>query len=257
MRANELHQVWAAGRCATNAWCSIGSPYSAEILAASGYDAVTIDLQHGMFGVDTAIGMLQAISAQSATPMVRVPGLDDASIMKMLDAGAYGVICPMIDTADQAAQLVAACRYPPRGIRSYGPSRGLLHGGADYVAHADDTVLVWAMIETRAGLANVESICATPGLDAIYIGPSDLAADLGVPIGVHPLPTRLDEAVVRIIGTAHEAGLRVGVFCAHEEMAIDMMRRGIDLVTVRNDAGLLRHATAQVLDRLAARTDSQ
>lgn len=256
MRANEVREVWAAGRCATNAWCSIGSAYSAEILAASGYDAVTIDLQHGMFGVDTAIGMLQAISTQSATPMVRVPALDDASIMHMLDAGAYGVICPMIDTADQAARLVAACRYPPRGIRSYGPSRGLLHGGTDYVAHADDTVLVWAMIETRAGLANVEAICATPGLDAIYIGPSDLAADLGVPIGAHPLPAPLDAAVDAIIDTAHKAGLRVGVFCGNEDMAIDMMRRGVDLVTVRNDAGLLRHATAQMLDRLTAGTNS-
>ena len=250
MRANTIRERWTDRRPATNAWCSIGSPYSAEILAASGYDAVTVDLQHGMFGVDAAIPMLQAISAQAATPMVRVPSLDGAMIMKMLDAGAYGVICPMIETAEQASELVAACRYPPRGIRSYGPSRGLLHGGVDYVDHADDTVLAWAMIETRAALANVEAICATPDLDAIYIGPSDLASDLGVPIATHPLPRALDDAVDHIIATAHRAGLRVGIFCTDEDMAIDMTSRGVDLVTVRNDAGLLRHATAQILQRI-------
>lgn len=250
MRPNTVRQIWDAGKAATNAWCSIGSAYSAEILAAAGYDAVTVDLQHGMFGVDSAITMLQAISAQQATPMVRVPRLDDAAIGKMLDAGAYGVICPMIETGEQAAQLVSACRYPPKGTRSFGPSRGLLHGGPDYVAHADETVLVWAMIETRAGLAAVESIVATPGLDAIYIGPSDLASDLGVAIGTFPLPPVLDAAVDRIIAVAHEAGVRVGIFCGSEAMGIDMIERGVDLVTVRNDAGLLRHATAQLLDKL-------
>jgi 4-hydroxy-2-oxoheptanedioate aldolase len=251
VRANTIRDAWDAGRCATNAWCSIGAPYGAEILAAAGYDAVTVDLQHGMFGVDAAIGMLQAISAQAATPLVRVPALDPAIVMKMLDAGAYGVICPMIETADQAAQLVAACRYPPRGNRSYGPSRGLLHGGSDYVEHADDTVLAWAMVETRAGLAALDAICATPDLDAIYIGPSDLASDLGQPIGAIPLPPALDEAIDRIITTAHAAGVRVGIFCVNEDMATDMVRRGVDLVTVRNDAGLLRHASAQILGRLA------
>ena len=123
MRPNTVREIWASGGVALNAWCSIGAPYSAEVLAAAGYDAVTVDLQHGMFGVDSAIAMLQAISAQAATPLVRVPALDDAVIMKMLDAGAYGVICPMIDTAAQAAQLVSACRYPPTGTRSFGPAR--------------------------------------------------------------------------------------------------------------------------------------
>ena len=120
----------------------------------------------------------------------------------------------------------------------------------DYVDHADDTVIAWAMIETRAGLANVEAICATPDLDAIYIGPSDLASDLGVPIATHPLPRALDDAVDHIIATAHRAGLRAGIFCTDEDMAIDMTSRGVDLVTVRNDAGLLRHATAQILQRI-------
>jgi len=113
-------------------------------------------------------------------------------------------------------------------------------------------VLIWATIEARTGLANVEAICATPGLDAIYIGPSDLAADLGVAIGAHPLPELLDEVVDEIIAAAHKEHLREGIICAHEDMAIDMIGRGVDLVTVRNDAGRLRQATAQVLDRLAS-----
>ena len=183
--------------------------------------------------------------------MVRVPSLDEAVIMKVLDAGAYGVFCPMIDTAEQAAALVSYCRYPPKGVRSFGPARGLLHGGPDYVDQADDTVIVWAMVETRTAVANIDAICATEGLDAIYIGPSDLGSDLGLQVGAYPLQPELDEAIDRIVKATKDAGLRVGSFCFNDEMAADMVKRGVDLVTVRNDAGLLRLASAHILESLA------
>jgi len=148
MRANLVRSRLAAGESVVNAWLSIGSSYSAEGVGHSGVHSVTIDLQHGMFGFPEALHMLQAISATPAVPMVRVPALDPAQIMHLLDAGAYGVICPMISTPEEAAALVSACRYPPLGTRSFGPSRGLLYGGPDYVAKANETVMAIPMIET-------------------------------------------------------------------------------------------------------------
>src|SRR5438067_1863622 len=126
VRKNKVREIWAHGGCAVNGWLSIPSSYSAEGVAHQGFDSVTVDLQHGMTDIQAAIGMLQAISATDAMPLVRVGGNDPVAIMKMLDAGAYGVICPMISTLEDAERFADACRYPPRGHRSFGPSRGLL-----------------------------------------------------------------------------------------------------------------------------------
>src|ERR1700712_3866714 len=178
MRPNGLNQAWADKGYALNAWLSIGSSYGAEIIASLPYDSVTVDLQHGMFDFETALGMLQAISATKSVPMVRVPHNSGWMIQKLLDMGAYGVICPMIDNRADCEAFVRAMRYPPFGDRSFGPSRGLLYGGADYVDHADKTILAWAMVETEAAIENVEEILAVEGLDGIYIGPSDLSMTL-------------------------------------------------------------------------------
>ena len=174
MRANKVRECWDNGDIAVSAWLSIGNSYSAEMIGWSGADCVLVDLQHGMTDVQTMIGMLQAISATPATPFVRVPDANPALLMKALDAGAYGVICPMIDSAQQAREFVEATRYPPLGNRSFGPSRGLLYGGPDYFTHADNTLVRMAMIETLAGLEAVDEIVAVEGLDGIFIGPNDL-----------------------------------------------------------------------------------
>lgn len=140
MRRNRLRDLLAAGDLAVNAWVSTGDPYGCEVLGHAGFDSVTVDLQHGMFGVESAIRCLQAISAGPAVPLVRCRANDAEDVGHLLDAGAYGVICPGVDTADQAARFVAACRYPPHGRRSYGPARGLIYGGPDYPEHSNDTV---------------------------------------------------------------------------------------------------------------------
>ena len=148
MRHNQIRHLKSNGSPVINAWLSIGSSYVAESVAHQGFDAVTVDCQHGMIGYDVAITMLQAISTTDAVPLVRPSSNSAAEIMRFLDAGAYGVICPMISTTDDAASLVASCRYPPQGCRSFGPARGLLYGGADYLAGANTEILVLAMIET-------------------------------------------------------------------------------------------------------------
>ena len=226
---------------------SIDSPYLAEVLSYCGYDAVTVDLQHGMFGVDRAIALLQAVSAGPAVPMARCPSHDAATIGKLLDSGAYGIVCPAIDNAAEAADFVSACRYPPTGRRSYGPSRGLLYGGADYLDHADSTILTWAMVESRTALDNLEAILATPGLDGVYVGPNDLALSLGERPGQTPSSARLMDALRRIAEASRTAGRWAGVFCADPYAARQMIDFGYHLVTPGNDVGVVRQAATQVV----------
>lgn len=160
MRPNRLRELLGTRSLAVNAWLSNGNPYTAEVLGQCGYDAVTVDLQHGMFGVESAIACLQAISATPAIPIVRCRSKDAEDIGHLLDAGAYGVICPSIDSVDDAARFVAACRYPPTGRRSFGPSRGLLYGGTDYASYANDTVLTIGMIESPLAIERIDDILA-------------------------------------------------------------------------------------------------
>lgn len=244
MRPNPLRSVLAAGEVAVCGWVSADSPYLAEVLSYSGYDTVVVDLQHGMFGTDAAIGLLQAVSAGPAVPMARVPSLDPAVIGKLLDAGAYGIICPAVDSAAQAAALVQAVRYPPTGARSYGPSRGLLYGGPDYTDHADATVLAWAMVESAAALDDLEAILAVPGLDGVYVGPNDLALSLGEPPGQLQPPPRTSAALRHVAERARAAGLWAGAFSLDAAFGAELAGMGYQLVTPGSDVGILRSAAA-------------
>ena len=245
MRANSLRALHAAGTPIINAWAALPSTYSAELLAHSGYDAITVDAQHGMMGFETGLAMLQAISTTPSVPLVRPSGLVPGEIMHWLDAGSYGIICPMISTPAEAAALVAACRYAPLGARSYGPARGLLYGGADYFDQANSEIIVLAMIETAAGLANLDAIVATPGLDGIYVGPNDLSVALGQPPLTGATTPVVIEAVARIQAACMAHGRISGIFCANGTVAAQRIAEGFDLVTPGNDAGLLRTAATE------------
>lgn len=242
MRANRLQQIFAAKQTAIGGWCAIPDSYCAELMGHSGYDTVVVDLQHGPLYLDAAVPMLQALSSTDAVPMARCSANSFGEINKLLDAGAYGIVCPMIDSADDARALVSACRYPPAGTRSFGPTRGFLHGGPDYFAHANDTILVWAMIETPKGLANLEEICAVPGLDGIFVGPSDLSLALGVCPSPKWRQPPLSDALARVLAAAHRAGRLAGIFCVSVEFAIEMRQMGFDFVVHANDASILREA---------------
>lgn len=244
MRPNTLREMKAAGRPILNAWLSIGSPYAAELIVHQGFDCATVDCQHGMIDFAQAVTMFQAIATTTSIPLVRPSRNDSAEIMRFLDAGAYGVICPMVSTAADATALVSACRYPPVGTRSYGPARGLLYGGADYPDRANDEIVVLAMIETAEGLANLDAILAVPGLDGTYVGPNDLALALGHrPVAENPDPA-MREAVERVRAATVAAGKLAGIFCSGGAGAAQRLAEGFDLVTPGNDAGLLRQVSA-------------
>nr|MCU0773295.1 aldolase/citrate lyase family protein [Ideonella sp.] len=156
MRENRLRQLWRDDRAAVNGWLAIPNGFAAETMAHQGWDTLTIDLQHGVVDYAAMVGMLQAISTTPTVPVVRVPWLEPGILMKTLDAGAYAVICPMVNTRDDAAKLVAWTTYAPRGTRSFGPVRALLYAGADYPQHADATIVRFAMIETALALDNLD-----------------------------------------------------------------------------------------------------
>jgi 4-hydroxy-2-oxoheptanedioate aldolase len=247
MRANNVRKIWRKGDAVINGWCAIPSGFAAEVMAHQGFDSVTIDLQHGIVHYDTAIPMLQAISTTNATPMCRVPWLEEGIIMKMLDAGAYGVICPMINNKEDAERLAAACRYPPRGQRSFAPARAAMYGGPDYAQKANNTVLAIGMIETNDGLANLEDILKVKGLDGIYVGPSDLGLALGrVPMLDQTDPPVL-KAIKHILKTCKKHNVRVGIHCASSAYAKKMIKEGFDLVTLSNDARILGAAAAEMV----------
>lgn len=255
MRPNALRQRLAAGEIAINGWLSIPSSYSAEGIGHSGVHSATVDLQHGMIGQADALHMLQALSATPAVPLVRVPALDGPVVMRMLDAGAYGIICPMISTVDETAALVRACRYPPGGERSFGPSRGLLYGGPDYVAHADAEIMVIPMVETVAAVENIDAILAVEGVDMVYLGPNDLA--FGFDGNVGPDRSRSEEAMAHVIARARAAGIPVGIFCANAAEARRRVEEGCQLVTPGNDFGQMMRAMRESVAALAETTPIQ
>lgn len=245
MTLNGIRQKWAEGKAVLNGWLSTSSPFVAEIMAAQGYDSLSIDLQHGFVGHEAAGAMLQAMRASGVTPMVRVPWLDPADIMKALDAGAYGIICPMINNRDEAARLVSYMRYPPNGVRSFGPTRVTFAAGADYGQQADKEVLCFAMIETAEAFKNLDDIVSTPGLDGVYIGPADLTLGLTgrkYATGFDREEPEMVEAIKTILDKSHRAGIRAALHCGTPTYAAKAVGWGFDLVTISNDVRLLAGA---------------
>lgn len=247
MKPNRIREIWAKGGCALNAFLSIPSPFAAEIMAAQGYDGLIVDLQHGVIDYMTAVGMFQAMQGNPVAPMARVEWLDPVAIMKILDAGAYGVICPMVNTADDAARLVSYTRYPPHGVRSFGPGRAVFSAGADYAQRAEDEIVVLAMIETAEAMENLDAIAATPGLDGLYIGPVDLTLALTgrkYRIGFDREEPEMIEAIQRVLAAAHGAGKRAALHCGSMEYALRGKEWGFDMVTASNDVRLIAGAAA-------------
>ena len=248
MRPNQLWDIWARGESANNCWLNIPSSYVAELVAHQGWDSATIDLQHGMISMSDAYAMLTAISTTDCVPLVRVPWNEPGVIMRALDAGAYGIIAPMINNRQEAEAFVGACRYAPDGYRSVGPNRAVLYAGSDYLDKAIRTVLTICMIETVEALAHLEEICQTPGLDVVLIGPSDLGLSMGKGAQSNQTDPDVVAAIDHILKTAKEAGKKTAIFNSNVAYAKDMAAKGFDLVTVASDTGMIKAGGKMVRD---------
>lgn len=253
-RAAALRTRWASGELVRATWLTMANSYGAEVMAGAGWDALVVDLQHGVVDYPAAVSMLQAMAAKPVIPMARVPWNHPPDIMRILDAGAAGVICPMINDGEAAKAFVGACRYAPDGYRSVGPNRALLDQGlatADYVAAGRDSVVAIAMIETREAIGNLDEILTTPGLDAVYVGPSDLAVSLGFSPQADPDRPEVLTAMDTVVARAEEHGIPVGCHVGSAEAALLMAARGYRFVTVANDVQLMTQAAAQTLAALS------
>lgn len=252
MRKNPLISTFASGKTALNGWLTLDSSAVAEVMAHQPWDALTIDMQHGLADFDTAVHMLRAISTTQVTPIVRVPWLDAGFIGRILDAGAYGVICPMVNTVEQCETFVRACRYAPAGGRSFGPTRAPLYAGADYWTEANEQVLAIAMIETREALDNLERILAVPGLSGVYIGPADLSLSMGFDPTREQGHAEMLATYERIRVAAAAAGRFTVMHCSMPEFALQMLPRGFQMLTVSNDGRMLSLAAQHMFGQLDA-----
>lgn len=260
MIANKLKVLWAQGKPAINGWCSIGNPFTAEIMAAQGFDSVTIDMQHGALDYSHLLPMFQAMRASGAVLMARVPWNEPGIVMKALDAGAYGIICPMVNTAEDAARFVSHLRYPPLGQRSFGPTRVSFAAGANYAGEANDNILGFAMIETAEALANLDAIAATLGLDGLYIGPADLTLSLTagrLAPGFDREEPEMIAAIQKILAACKANGLRAGLHCGTPDYAVRAIGWGFDLTTVGGDSRFLAAAAGAAVTRFRDLTNGE
>ena len=251
MRKNRLKEIFKSGKSAVNGWLQIPNAFTAELMANQNWDSLTLDMQHGVIDYPNAVGMLQAISTTQVVPMARVNWNEPGQIMKILDAGAYGIICPMVSNKKEAENFVKACMYPPNGYRSYGPIRGLVYGGPDYADQANNEILKFAMIETKESLENLDEIMKTPGLDGIYIGPADLSLAVGQqPSFDKPEGDPVYEVIMRILEHAKKNKIIAGIQNGQPEYAEKMIKKGFQLVTIGSDQRYMTAASKSALSKL-------
>ena len=244
---------WRRDELTLGAWCLLPNALSAEMLAKGGFDWVLVDMQHGCMDYETALNMIRAIDLGGVTPLVRVPWNEPGIIGRMLDAGAMGVVVPMIQDAEDARRAVDACLYPPAGRRSFGPIRVGTRDGAGYFASANQRVAVMPMIETADALANVEAIAAVPGVDALFVGPFDLSIALGLPPGDNDGEPLFDAALARIGEAARATGIATAVL-ANADLTPLRARQGFRMISVVTDAMVLNRAAAADLARARGQT---
>jgi 4-hydroxy-2-oxoheptanedioate aldolase len=250
--SDRVRERWERGQVALNAWLTFEGFLAAEAVAGAGFDAVTVDLQHGAVTFDGLGAVVAGIEPTGAVPFARLPWNDPAAAMRALDLGVRGVIAPMVNSAEEAGALARACRYPPRGIRSYGTVRAAFGAAREQTERANDEILVFAQIETADGLAAVADICAVDGLDGLYVGPADLSLSLGLSSFADLEDPKLLQALDAILEAARLHGVVPGIHAPSENAALAMARRGFTFVGSAGDANVLSTALAGSTERIRA-----
>ena len=243
-----------AGETVYSGWCGLPSPIVAELVGREGFPAVTLDGQHGLWDTASVMSAVAAIRQAGAAAIVRIPVGEFASVSRALDFGAEGTIAPMINTEADARAYAGVAKFPPIGERSWGPHRATTLANIPdqkvYLREANDLTVTFAMIETRTALDNVETIAKTPGIDALFLGPSDLSIALSNGANVDPMASEVDREIDRITAAAAKAGKIMGAYCHTAERAVALARRGVRFLAVGSDMGFLRAGAAAALKAL-------
>ena len=245
-----LREMWKRGEHAWGGWCTIPSAWSAEVMGRAGFDYVTVDMQHGLIGYADMVGMVQAIQGADTTAIVRVPWNAPDHIMRALDAGARGVIVPMVNSREEALIAAGACRYAPDGYRSWGPTRSRVVLEDYTVETANTDVICCVMIETLAGVGRVDEIAAVPGVDVIYIGPNDLAVSIGAALNYAPESGEHRRLIDTTIAACGQHGKVAGIQCSGVEHGRLWAETGVQMLSVVNDTSVLLDTSRRVLQAL-------
>jgi 4-hydroxy-2-oxoheptanedioate aldolase len=240
-----------AGETVFSGWCGLPYPIVAETIGRDGFAAVTLDGQHGLWDVGAIISAIAALRQAGAAPIVRVPVADFALVSRALDFGAEGIIAPMINTIADARALAAAAKFPPLGERSWGPHRATtladLADQSIYLREANDHLITLAMVETRTALQNLDAIIATPGIDGVFLGPSDLSIALSDGRQIDPMSQTVEGEIDRIVAAAQKAKKIPGAYCHTADRAIALAKRGFKFLAVMSDLAFLRAGAAAAM----------
>jgi len=250
---NSVRERWNKGIPTINGWLTLPTALSAEIMARAGFDSVTIDMQHGAIDYSDALEMLTALAATEVTPLVRVPNSDPTFVTRVLDIGALGVICPMINNAVEARTFAAGARYFPVGNRSSGPLRAAMIYGAEYFKQVNDAVLVLGMVETPGAIANLDEILEIETMDGIYVGPNDLGIAMGMASGTDREEPDFIRALEDIARRANAHGKIPGLHTNSSKYASRAIAMGFGFVTLCADAGLIREGAVTAVRDLRGR----
>ena len=248
MRANKVKELWREGKVPTVAWLDTPDTYVAEIMANVGFDVLLLDMQHGMaIGPDRAALWLQTVSTTDTMPMVRVPWNEPYFIQWVLDAGAYGVVVPLVNSREEAAKAGGACRYPPIGYRSAGANRARYYGGSDYFKQANKEIICLVMIEDIKTVAHLEDMTDAPGIDGFYVGPSDLAVSMGLAPATYRDSPKHAEACQRVLDVAKSHGLIAGIHCNSPQDVVQRVDQGFMFCPAMSGVGALATAASAAL----------
>jgi 4-hydroxy-2-oxoheptanedioate aldolase len=250
MKKNRVKELWREGKVAVGTWMVLGSPLVAEILANLGFDWLVIDTEHGAIDIGTTASIIQAIRTTDTVPMVRVPWNDPALIKRALDAGAYGLVIPMVNSREEAIAAVQATRYPPLGIRSYGGPRARLYGGADYFAHANEEIALIVQIEHIDAVNHIDEILSVEGVDGYFIGPNDLAVSMGLGPGMEQPDPRHGEAINRVIESGKKHGVPGGIHVGNAEEVNTRIAQGCLFMGLGSDERHLRASASAEMDKV-------
>ena len=254
MRKNKVKSLWQEGKAPTVAWLDTADTFVAETIANIGFDVLVLDMQHGMaIGPDRAALWLQAVSTTDTMPMVRVPWNEPFFIQWVLDAGAYGVIVPLVNTREEAVKAAGACRYPPIGYRSAGANRARLYGGVDYFKQANKEIICLVMIEDIKTVAHIETLVDVPGIDGFYIGPSDLAVSMGLGPPEYRESTKHAEACHQVLEAAKSHGLVCGIHCGSPREVVQRTSQGFVFCPAISGIGSLAVAASAALEEVRGR----
>lgn len=253
MKANRVKQLLREGKTTSGSWVSLCSPIGAEVMGLLGFDWLLIDMEHGAGDYQTLLGQLQALSGSGSEPFVRVQWNDAAVIKRVLDLGATGIMVPGIGGVEDARTAIAACKYPPEGIRGVASVRAARFGqDTTYLREANDQVLVIIQIETRSAVEQIEDIVALPGVDVAFVGPNDLAANLGHPGETgHP---EVQEAIAKIDAAAKAKGVPLGSVSRDWSGSKALIDKGYQLVSMGADISFMMKASRRALEKFGEAT---